>query len=133
MPHAFFEGLVQDEEGHAVEVVVVGDEAFYVVPDAGFRRHIAARQVDQQVLRILRGEIEAHRDLAVNSALQMLGRDDLFTKAAVDASIKNMDQVVDQSLPDEAKSWLGMLGFRIIINLHGDIVRVDMPGQIDEE
>ncbi len=133
MPHAFFEGLVQDEEGHAVEVVVVGDEAFYVVPDAGFRRHIAARQVDQQVLRILRGEIEAHRDLAVNSALQMLGRDDLFTKAAVDASIKNMDQVVDQSLPDEAKSWLGMLGFRIIINLHGDIVRVDMPGRIDEE
>ncbi len=133
MPHAFFAGLVQDEEGHAVEVVVVGDEAFYVVPDAGFRRHIAARQVDQQVLRILRGEIEAHRDLAVNSALQMLGRDDLFTKAAVDASIKNMDQVVDQSLPDEAKSWLGMLGFRIIINLHGDIVRVDMPGQTDEE
>ena len=133
MPHAFFEGLVQDEEGHTVEVVVVGDEAFYVVPDAGFRRHIAARQVDQQVLRTLRGEIEAHRDLAVNSALQMLGRDDLFTKAAVDASIKNMDQVVDQSLPDEAKSWLGMLGFRIIINLHGDIVRVDMPGQIDEE
>ncbi|WP_423224263.1 hypothetical protein [Candidatus Amarolinea aalborgensis] len=133
MPHAFFAGLVQDEEGHAVEVVVVGEEAFYVVPDAGFRRHIAARQVDQQVLRILRGEIEAHRDLAVNSALQMLGRDDLFTKAAVDASIKNMDQVVDQSLPDEAKSWLGMLGFRIIINLHGDIVRVDMPGQIDEE
>jgi len=133
MPHAFFAGLVQDEEGHAVEVVVVGDEAFYVVPDAGFRRHIAARQVDQQVLRILRGEIEAHRDLAVNSALQMLGRDDLFTKAAVDASIKNMDQVVDQSLPDEAKSWLGMLGFRIIINLHGDIVRVDMPGRIDEE
>jgi hypothetical protein len=133
MPHAFFEGLVQDEEGHAVEVVVVGEEAFYIVPDAGFRRHIAARQVDQQVLRILRSEIEAHRDLAVNSALQMLGRDDLFTKAAVDASIKNMDQVVDQSLPDEAKSWLGMLGFRIIINLHGDIVRVNMPGQIDEE
>ena len=133
MPHAFFEGLVQDEEGHAVEVVVVGDEAFYVVPDAGFRRHIAARQVDQQVLRILRGEIEAHRDLAVNSALQMLGRDDLFTKAAVDASIKNMDQVVDQNLPDDVKSWLGMLGFRVIINLHGDVVRVEMPGQIAEE
>ena len=133
MPHAFFEGLVQDEEGRAVEVVRISEEAFYVVLDAGFRRHIAARQVDQQVLRILRGEIEAHRDLAVNSALQMLGRDDLFTKAAVDASIKNMDQVVDQSLPDEAKSWLGMLGFRIIINLHGDIVRVEMPGQMSEE
>ena len=133
MPHAFFEGLVQDEEGRAVEVVAISEEAFYVVLDAGFRRHIAARQVDQQVLRILRGEIEAHRDLAVNSALQMLGRDDLFTKAAVDASIKNMDQVVDQSLPDEAKSWLGMLGFRIIINLHGDIVRVEMPGQMSEE
>ena len=133
MPHAFFEGLVQDEEGRAVEVVAISEEAFYVVLDAGFRRHIAARQVDQQVLRILRGEIEAHRDLAVNSALQMLGRDDLFTKAAVDASIKNMDQVVDQSLPDEAKSWLGMLVFRIIINLHGDIVRVEMPGQMSEE
>lgn len=133
MPHAFFAGLIQDEEGRPVEVVSIGDEAFYVVLDAGFRRHIAARPVDQQVLRSLRGEIETHHDLAVDSALQMLGRDDLFTKAAVDASIKNMDQVVDQNLPDDVKSWLGMLGFRVIINLHGDVVRVEMPGQIAEE
>ena len=133
MPGAFFAGLVQDEDDRPVDTVVIGDESFYVVLDDSFRRHIPARQVDQQVLHMLRQQIEAHRDLAISSALQMLGRDDLFTKAAVDASIKNMDQVVDQSLPDEAKSWLGMLGFRIIINLHGDIVRVDMPGQIDEE
>ena len=128
MPGAFFAGLIQDEDGRPVDAVVIGDEAFYVVLDAGFRRHIAARQVDQQVLHMLRDEIEAHHDLAVSSALQMLGRDDLFTKAAVDASIKNMDQVLDHTLPDETKSWLGMLGFRVIINLHGDIVRVEMPG-----
>jgi hypothetical protein len=61
--------------------------------------------------------------------LEMLGRDDLFTKAMIDASIKNMDQVLDQGLPDGARTWLGMLGFRVVIDSHGEVVRLDMPEQ----
>lgn len=133
MGQAFFAGLVQDEAGRPVETTMVGDEAFYVVLDAGFRRHISARQVDLQVLHTLRNQIEAHRDLAVRSALQMLGRDDLFTKAAIESSINNMDQALDHALPNDAKSWLGMLGFHVVINLHGEVVHVEMPGQSEDE
>jgi hypothetical protein len=35
--------------------------------------------------------------------------------------------MLDQTLPAEARQWLGMLGFRVVINLHGELVRVDMP------
>jgi hypothetical protein len=64
--------------------------------------------------------------------LQMLGKDDLFTKAMIDASIKNMDQILNQGLPEGARAWLGMLGFRVIVDTHGQVVRLEMPEQYDE-
>jgi hypothetical protein len=64
--------------------------------------------------------------------LQMLGKDDLFTKAMVDASIENMDQVIETGLPEDARTWLGMLGFRVVINRHGEVQELDMPEQYDE-
>jgi hypothetical protein len=45
----------------------------------------------------------------------------------IDASIQNMDQVLEQGLPDDARAWLGMLGFRVMISTHGDVVGLDMP------
>ena len=130
---ALFAGLVQDEDGNPVEVAMVGDVPNYVVEDAGFRRHVEARTVDVQVIETLREMFMAHRELATEAMLQMLGKDDLFTKAMVDASIKNMDQVLDAGLPDGARAWLGMLGFRVIIDTHGEVVRMDMPEQELEE
>ncbi len=131
---AFFAGLVEDTDGRPVDVATIGDTAYYVVMDGDFRRHVEAAAVDQQVLRVLSEQIEAHREIAVDGMLRMLGQDDLFTKAAVDASIKNIDQVLNETMPPEARSWLSMLGFRVIIDYHGDLVRVDMPaGGSDEE
>ena len=124
---ALFAGLVQDEDGNPVEVVVIGDVSNYVVEDAGFRRHVEAEAVDPRVIEMLREQFMAHREIATEAMLEMLGKDDLFTKAMIDASIKNMDQVLDHGLPDEARAWLGMLGFRVIINTHGEVVRLDMP------
>jgi hypothetical protein len=109
----------------------VGDVPNYVVEDAGFRRHVESEAVDRQVIEMLREQFMAHRDIATEAMLQMLGKDDLFTKAMIDASIKNMDQVLDQGLPDGARAWLGMLGFRVIIDTHGQVVRLDMPEQYD--
>ncbi len=133
MKHALFEGLVVSEEGEAVGVAYVGDEPQYVIPDAGFQRHVDAERVDRQVFALLQQQVMAHRDMVTESALAMLGQDDLFTKAMIDASIQNMEQVVDeliqQGLPEETKHWLGMLGFRVVVNLHGDVVRVEGPGQ----
>jgi len=128
---ALFSGLIQDESGNPVDVVLVGDVPNYVVEDAGFRRHVESEVVDRQVIEMLREQFMAHRDIATDAMLQMLGKDDLFTKAMIDASIKNMDKVLEQGLPDGARAWLGMLGFRVIIDTHGKVVELDMPEQTD--
>jgi len=124
---ALFAGLVQDEAGNLVEAVIVADVPNYVVDDAGFRRHVESEVVDRQVIEMLREQFMDHREIATQAMLQMLGKDDLFTKALIDASIKNMDQVIERGLPDGARAWLGMLGFRVIVNTHGEVVRLDMP------
>ena len=128
---ALFSGLIQDESGNPVDAVTVGDVPNYVVEDAGFRRHVESEAVDRQVIGMLREQFMAHRDIATEAMLQMLGKDDLFTKAMIDASIKNMDQVLNHGLPDGARAWLGMLGFLVIIDTHGQVVRLDMPEQED--
>lgn len=126
---AYFEGLVVTEDGEPVEVAYVGAEAFYVINDQGFRRHIEAAPIDRVVLAQFLTQLHEHPDEASRALLQMMGQDDLFAKAAVDATIRNInvDQVLAQSLPPQARQWLGMLGFRVVIDYHGDIVRVDLP------
>jgi len=126
---ALFAGLVQDEAGNPVDAVMVGDVPNYVVDDAGFHRHVESEAVDREVIEMLREQFLAHREVATQAMLEMLGKDDLFTKAMIDASIKNMDQVIEQGLPESARAWLGMLGFRVIINRHGEVVQLDMPEQ----
>lgn len=132
---ALFEGLVYDEEGEPVTTAVVGTEAHYVVNDDGFRRHIDSEIVDRQVLSIFLQQLEDNRDVAVEQALNMIGRYDLLTKAAIDASLRNidMDQIIAQGIPGQARDMMGMLGFRIVINLHGEVVEIDQPIAPDED
>ena len=131
---AMFAGLVVDEEGNAAEVTHVGENACYVVYDDDFRRHIDAEEVDRQVLRFMREQVEGQRDVAVSAVLDMMGKDDIFTKAAVEASINNMEESVGQPIPEDARQLLGMMGFRIIIDIHGNVVDVNFPaGEIEEE
>ncbi|MFO7537510.1 MAG: hypothetical protein R6X32_05565 [Chloroflexota bacterium] len=126
---ALFAGLVYDEQEVLVETAVVGGEAQYVVDDAGFHRHIEAEQVDRQVLSFFLQQLEANKDMAVEQMLNMIGKDDLFTKAAIDAQLRNvdMDQIIAQGIPLQARNMLGMFGLRIIINVHGDVVTIDQP------
>ena len=132
---ALFEGLVYDELENLVETTVIGDEAQYVVDDGGFHRHISSEPIDRQVLSVFLEQLEGNKELAVNQILQMLGKDDLFTKAAIDASLRNidLDQIIAQGIPLQARNMMGMLGLRIIINYHGEIVRLDQPSAPDEE
>ena len=132
---AMFAGLVIDESGKAAEVTKVGENACYVVMDDDFRRHIDAEGVDRQVLRFMREQVDDHRDLAVEQMLNMLGKDDIFTKVAVESSINNIEKNVGQPIPEEARQWMGMLGFRIVIDVHGNVVDVQMPagGVVDDD
>ncbi len=132
--HAMFAGLVVDDQGNPVDVAWVGRDACYVVVEDDFRRHIDAATVDRQVLRFIKEQVAAHKDLAVKGVLEMMGKDDLFTKAAVESSIEKMDENVGQPIPEEARQLLGMMGFRIVINIHGDVLDVEMPAEgIDED
>jgi len=130
---ALFEGLIATESGQPVGVVMIGQVPHYVVPDNDFMRHVESERVDRQVLQILHEQLEAHRELAVEAALKMIGKDDLFTKAMVEASINQMDRLLDQGIPEEMRAWLGMTGFRVIVNYRGDVVHVEQPGQIDPD
>jgi len=128
-----FENLIYNEEGEPVGVAYVGDEPCYTIPEYGFLRHVPARDVDQQILARLRDEMMRHRDLVTPQILELLGRDDLFTKAAVDATLQNLDKQVDQmmefGLPEEARLYLGMMGFRATVNVHGELVDLTLPAQ----
>ncbi len=126
---AFFEGLVVNEAGVPLAVVYVGTTAYYVIDDQGFKRHVEARPVDRIVLSEFLDQLHEHQDEASRLMLAQLGQDDLFTKAAVDSTLRNLDadKVLDQGLPTQARDWLGMLGFRIVLDVHGEVVRIDMP------
>jgi hypothetical protein len=130
---ALFEGLIYDEYDRPVTVKRVGDEASYVVDDDGFLRHIDAEYVDRQVLAFFLEQLEDNKDLAIEQALTMLGKDDLFTKAALDSQLRNidMDQIIASGIPLQAREMLGMLGFNVIINLHGDVIRINQPAAPD--
>lgn len=131
---AVFAGLIQNEAGEPVEVAYVGGDAFYVIPDGDFRRHVEAIQVDEEVLRRLREQFEGIEDQIAAGVMTFLGKEDLFTKASIDMALKNFDQAFRRADPEQWKPWLGMMGFLVIVNVHGEVVRIESPEQeIDEE
>jgi len=127
--HALFTGLVFNEQGEPAEVTHIGDEPHYVILDAGFRRHVESEYIDRQVLRWLQAQFLANQEMITEGILAMLGKDDLFTKAMIDASMQNMDQLIEHGLPDDSRTWLGMFGFRIIVDIHGEVVHTELPAQ----
>lgn len=131
--YALFAGLVVNEQDEPAEVVYIGVVPHYVILDDGFRRHVEAEKVDRQVMELLRQQILSNRELITQGMLTMLGKDDLFTKAMIDASIQNIDKHIEalfqQGLPENTRTWLGMLGFKVVVNIHGEVVRLDVPAQ----
>jgi hypothetical protein len=131
-----FAGLVVDESDHPVETAMVGDEPFYVVNDAGFHRHIPSEQVDRQVLEAMRSQISGNEDLLSEQAAKMLGTDDIFSKALLENQLKNIDKqfdaLLEMGIPEESRAFMGMSGFKVVINIHGEVVRLDQPAAADQ-
>jgi len=132
-----FAGLVSDEFGNVAESALVGDEPCYVVDDAGFRRHIPAEQVDKQVLGQIAELMKGSEDLISEQTAKMLGQEDVFTKAAIEQQLKNIDKQFDQlmlaGIPEDMRAYLGMMGFKVVINMHGEVITVDQPGTASDE
>ena len=134
---AVFEGLVVDELDRVAEVTYVGDEPCYVVDDAGFNRHIPSEQVDLQVLQSMTEMIEGHEDLISEQTAKMLGQEDIFSIAMISEQLKQVDQQFEKllasGLPEETRAYLGMVGFKVVIDVHGEIVDIRQPGMIDTD
>lgn len=134
---ALFEGLVVDTDDQPVGVAVIGGEAHYVVNDAGFKFHHPAEPIDREVLRLFGEQIHANRSAVTEGAMKMIGQEDLFTKAAIDASLNNLEanfnQLIANGLPEGARAYMGMLGFKVVINHHGEVVDIQQPGAPDDE
>jgi hypothetical protein len=126
-----FAGLIFDENDRQVETTLVGDEPCYVVDDHGFLLHIPSQKIDRQVLAFFSDQIKGHEDLLSEQAAKMLGQEDIFTKAALESQFKNIDQQMENlfqaGIPEDARMFLGMSGLKIVIDHHGDVVRIDQP------
>jgi hypothetical protein len=138
MPHqALFTGLIIDEFDRPVEVSYVGGEPCYVVDDAGFHRHIPSEQVDRQVLEMLANMMKGQEGPLAEQAAKMLGQDDIFSRAMIEKQLKNMeeqfDTVMQTGIPEEGRAYMGMMGFRVRINVHGEVLEVEQPGTISPD
>jgi hypothetical protein len=137
MRQPLFAGLVIDEYDQPVDTAMVGDESFYVIDDAGFRRHIPSEQVDRQVLDLMKEQITGHEDQLSEQTARMLGQEDLFSKAIIENQLKNIDKQLNQlmqtGIPEAGRAYMGMMGFRVVINFHGEVIRVDQPGTIADD
>jgi hypothetical protein len=128
---AVFEGLVYDPNGEPIEVAYVGSEPYYVLNDNGFLRYIPATDVDWQVWDALTSQIIGHEDILSKQAAKMLGQEDIFTVAMLRSQLENKDEqfkdIQEKSLPEEARQYLGMMGFKITIDIHGKVIEVTQP------
>lgn len=132
-----FQGLVVDENGNPAETAYIGSEPCYVVDDAGFRRHIPSEQVDRVVLSRISDMMKGSEEFLSEQTAKMIGQEDIFTKAMLEQQLKNIDKQFDQlllmGLPEDTRVYLGMVGFRIVINVHGEVVKVEQPSAPQDE
>lgn len=137
MPQPLFSGLIVDENGNPVGTGSIGSEPAYVVDDAGFKRHIPSEQVDRAVLNQMADMMKGSEDLLSDQAAKMLGQDDPFSKAMIENQLKNIekqfDAVLQTGFPEDMKAYLGMMGFKVVINYHGEVLRVEQPGAAGDE
>jgi hypothetical protein len=134
--HPVFAGLVVDEADHPAGTTYVGNEPCYVVDDGGFRRHIPSELVDRQVLEMMRKQISGNEDMLSEQAAKMLGTDDIFSKAMLQNQLKNIEQqfenLLQMGIPEESRAFIGMSGFKVVINVHGEVLRLEQPAATDE-
>ena len=133
-----FEGLVVDEENRALNVAYVGEEPCYVLDDAGFLHHIPSEKIDREVLKLIMSEVKENEEAITEQTAKMLGQEDIFSTAFIRNQLDHLDSQIDTVLktgiPVEGRTYLGMMGFKVVVNVHGDIIKVDQPSKaIDED
>jgi hypothetical protein len=132
-----FLGLVFSEDEKPLAATQVGEAPCYILDDAGFRRHIRARDLDESILRWLWEQIRGHEQELAEQAARMTGQEDIFSRAVLRNSLAHpeasIEEIFRHGLPEETRMWMGMMGFRAIVNVHGELLRVEQPARAADE
>jgi hypothetical protein len=110
--------------------VHIGGVPHYAIPDGTFVRHVEAGYVDRQVIETLQERFLALRDVIADGVAHMMGGEDLFTRPTIEHAIRNMDEILSarEFDVDQLRTALWMAKFRVTVDVHGDVVAVDMSG-----
>lgn len=134
---ALFPGLVFDEYDRPLETGWIGSEPAYVIDDNGFRRHVPSQQIDNVVLGEMKKMIQGNEDFISREAARMVGAEDPFSKAIIKHQLKNIDKqfemLFEVGIPEEMRVWLGMIGFKVVVNYRGEVIKVRQAGSAGGE
>jgi len=134
---AVFEGLVFDEMDRQLTVQYVGDDPCYVLDDDGFQRHISADLIDSQVINAIQSQVEKNKDTITDQTIKMIGDVDIFTLGIIKNQLENLDDqfnhLREHGIPEDGRIYLGMLGLKIVVNYHGDVVRIEQPAAPEDD
>ena len=127
---ALFTDLVFNQEAEPAKEVYIGGVPHYAVPDGDFMRHVEAEHVDRQIVEMMKERILPLQDVIAEGMIQMMGQEDLFTRPAIEHAIENMDRILEPGNVDvdELRTALWMTKFRATVNVHGEVVHLEIPG-----
>lgn len=134
---ALFNGLIFDEFGKPVQQKMIGTESFYAVDDNGFLRHIPSETVDRQILHFFTERISGNEDELAKAAAQFTGKEDIFSLAIFKSQLKHIEKEINalftSGFPAVIISMMKTSGFRVTINVHGDVLDINLPSPADGE
>ncbi len=132
-----FAGLVFDEDDRPLAVGSIGSEPAYIIDDSGFHRYVPSEQIDRVVLNEMKKLVQGNEGLLSAQAAKMIGAEDPFSKAMIETQLKNIDQqfemLFEVGIPEEMRAYLGMIGFKVIVNYHGEVLEVRQAGAVGGE
>jgi hypothetical protein len=84
----------------------------------------------------MRKQITGNEDMLSEQAAKLLGTDDIFSRAMLENQLKNIgnqfDAILEMGIPEESRTFMGMSGFKVVINVHGDVIRLEQPAAKEE-
>lgn len=137
MSNAIFNGLVYDEADQPLALTYLGAEPYYVLDDQGFMRHIAADTVDRQIFFEMTAHVKGNEEFLSEQTAKMMGQEDPFTIAMIRNQLVNQEkQFLDMQqhgLPEDLRQYLAMVGFKAVVDIHGDLLHLQQPNLAQED
>ena len=79
--------------------------------------------------------IQGNEGFLSEQTAKMIGAEDPFSKAMIETQLKNIDKqfelLFEVGIPEEMRAYLGMVGFKVIVDYHGEVLEVRQAGAVD--